>query len=202
MDWKSVGAMLGPLAPTIGSIVGGLIPIPGGSLIGQEAGQMLATALGVANDPTAVANAITNDPNAAMKIQAAESEASAKWAGLAAMAQAQYLANSTEAESINATMRSELASGQKWWAWRNLYGYSVMMEASATSLVILYSLVLNPAIFKNVSDSLSFFISWYGLRFGLLGYIQNQASQEKVAAVTGQQPNTIVSSVVKAIKGK
>jgi hypothetical protein len=202
MDWKSVGAMLGPMAPTLGGIIGGLLPIPLGSAIGQEAGQILAQALGVSNDPTAVANAITNDPNAATKIQAAEDEAAAKWAGLAAMAQAQYQANSTEAESINATMRQELAGGQKWYAWRNLYGYSVGVEASLTSFVILYSLVFDPRIFQNVNASLSFFLSWYALRFGLLGYIHNQTTQEKVAAVTGQQPESIVKTITKAIKGK
>lgn len=202
MDWSSIGKMLGPLAPTIGSIIGGLIPIPAGSLIGQEAGQILANALGVSNDPTAIGNAITNDPNASAKIAAAESEAAAKWAGLADMAKAMYAANAQESDSINTTMRAELAAGQNWWAWRNLYGYSVGIEATATSWVILYSIVFAPQIFQAVNQSLSFFLSWYGLRFGLLGYIHNQATQEKVAAVTGQQPDGIVKSISKAIKGR
>jgi hypothetical protein len=62
-------------------------------------------------------------------------------------------------------------------------------------------LVFNPAIFQNVSASLSFFLSWYGMRFGLLGYIHNGASNEKIAAVTGEAPS-IIKTVVKAIKGK
>jgi hypothetical protein len=82
-----------------------------------------------------------------------------------------------------------------------LYGYSVGIEATATSWVVLYALMFNPAIYKNVSDSLSFFLSWYGMRFGLLGYIHNGASNEKIAAVTGETPS-VLKNVVKAIRGK
>lgn len=206
MDWKDFGKFVGPIlinnAPTIGGVLGGLIPIPEGSLIGQEAGSILANIFGTPNDPNSIANAITNDPNAAAKISAAETEAVAKWPALAAIAQAQAQSNAAEADSINATMRAELAAGQKWWAWRNIYGYSVGIEATATSWVILYSLVWNPTIFQNVSQALPFFLSWYTLRFGLLGYIHNQATQEKVAAATGQVPDGIVKSVIKAVKGK
>lgn len=206
MDWNDLGKFVGPIliknAPTIGGLLGGLIPIPGGSMIGEQAGALLAQALGVPNDPTSVANAIQSDPNAAAKITAAETEAAAKWPALAEIARAKYESNSSQAQNINATMQAEVAKGQPWWAWRNLYGYSVALEATATSWVVLYSLVLNPAIYKNVADSLPFFLSWYGMRFGLLGYIHNQATQEKVAAVTGQQPEGLVKSIAKAIKGK
>ncbi|HEV2160252.1 hypothetical protein [Bradyrhizobium sp.] len=202
MDWKDVGKIVAPLAPTLGGILGDLIPIPGGGMIGTAAGNILAAALGVDPTPDAVGAAIQNDPNAAAKISAAETEAGAKWPALAEIAKAQFQANATEAESINATMRQELAAGQKWYAWRNLYGYSVGFEATATSWVILYALVFRPDIVRAVQDSLSFFLSWYGMRFGLLGYIHNQATVEKVAAVTGTQPDGVVKSVIKAVTGK
>lgn len=206
IDWSDLGKTVGPIlannAPTIGGILGGLIPIPGGSLIGQEAGQLLANAFGTQNDPTAIANAIQNDPNAAAKITAAETEATAKWPALAQMAQAIAQANSTEAESINATMRQELAAGQKWYAWRNVYGYSVGLETSTFSLILAYGIVFSPPVMQNIQASFSFLITWYTLRFGLLGYIHNQATQEKIAAATGQVPDTIVKSMIKAVKGK
>ena len=200
MDWKQVGQMIGPMAPTIGSLIGGFIPLPGGSAIGQMAGQMLANALGVDNTPEAVGAAI-QQPGAQDKIAAVEAEAQAKWPALADIAKAQFAANAAESDSINATMRAELAQGMPWYHWRNLYGYSVGIEATATSWVILYSLVLNPSIFKNVSDSLPFFLSWYGMRFGLLGYIHNQTTNEKIAAVTGEAPS-VVKNIAKAIRGK
>ena len=206
MNWNDVASAAGPLltknAPLIGSLLGGLIPIPGGSAIGSEVGAMLANAFGVANTPEAVSNAINSDPNAAAKVAAAEDAAQSKWPALAQIATAQFQSNAAQSDNINATMRAELSAGQKWWSWRNVYGYSVGIEATATSWVILYSLVWNPTIFHNVSDSLSFFLSWYGMRFGLLGYIQNQASSEKVAAVTGQPIEGVISKAIKAVKGK
>lgn len=202
MDWTAVGKLVLPMAPTIGSILGGLIPIPGGSLIGQEAGQMLAQALGVPNDPTAIGAALGSDPNAAAKIQAAESEASAKWSALAQIAQAQFQSNSSQADSINQTMRSELAAGQKWYAWRNLYGYSVTYEVAVASNIIFYAILFDHSALKAVQDSFNFFLSWYTLRFGLLGYLHNQATNEKVAAVTGQAPAGLAASIVRAVRGK
>lgn len=204
MDWKDVvGPLITASAPTIGSLLGGLIPIPGGSLIGQELGKIIAGQFGVEPTPEAVNNAIQNSPSdvAAAKLQAAEAEAVAKWPALAQIAQARYESNAKQSDSINATMRAELAAGQVWWSWRNLYGYSVGVEATATSWVVLYALVFNPSIVKNIMDSFGFFMSWYGMRFGLLGYIHNGASNEKIAAATGETPG-IIQNVVKAITGK
>lgn len=205
MNWNDVAKAAGPLliqsAPTIGSLLGGLIPLPGGSLIGSELGSMLANSFGVPNTPEAVSTAIASDPNAEVKLAAVEAQASAKWPALAQIAQAQFQSNASESESINSTMRQELAAGQRWWAWRNLYGYSVGFEATATSWVILYGLVFKPQLFSSISQSFGFFLSWYGMRFGLLGYIHNGASNEKIAAVTGEAPS-IIKSLVKAVKGK
>jgi hypothetical protein len=201
MDWRDIGNMVAPMAPTLGGILGDLLPIPGGGVMGTMAGKMIATALGVPNDPDSIGAAIGNDPNALSKIQSAESEAAAKWPALAEIAKARFEGNTAQSQAINATMQAELAKGQPWWAWRNLYGYSVSVEATATSWVILYSLALNPSIFTNVSQSLSFFISWYGMRFGLLGYLHNGASNEKIAAVTGEAPS-IIKSIGKVLKGK
>jgi hypothetical protein len=202
MNWADIGKMIGPLAPTLGGIVGGML-LPGiGGAIGTEAGQLLATALGTANDPNAIGGALQNDPNAAAKIQAAESEAAAKWPAIAAIAQAQFAANAAESQTVNQTIQAELAKGQPWYHWRNLYGYSVAFEAAATSWVILYSLVIDTRLFVNVNNSLSFFLSWYALRFGLLGYIHNQATTEKVAAVTGQAPEGLIRSISKAVRGR
>lgn len=76
MDWSAVGALVGPMAPTIGGLLGGLIPFPGGAILGKVAGQVVAEALGVAPTPTAVASAIqTGDP---ATIQAALTEAEVK----------------------------------------------------------------------------------------------------------------------------
>jgi hypothetical protein len=201
MDWGKLGIQIAQAgAPILGGMLGG----PVGSMVASGAVDILAKALGVDATPDAVSNAIaTGDPAiVGPALSAAQAEAQAKWPAIAAMAAAQFQANAAESDSINQTMRAELIAGQKWWAWRNLYGYSVGFEATATSWVILYSLVFNPAIYKNVSESLPFFLSWYGMRFGLLGYIHNQATTEKVAAATGMQPEGVVKTIVKAVTGK
>ena len=196
MDWKSLGGtLIKSGAPIIGTALGG----PLGGLIAGGLGDVLANALGVEATPDAVNNAIVNgDPGVVNTALAkAESEACAKYTYLTAVVQS----NAAQAESVNQTMRAELAAGQPAWAWRNLWGYSCALEASLTSLVVLYSLMFQPAIVKNIIDSYSFFLSWYALRFGVLGYIHNGASNEKIAAVTGEAPG-IVKSIIKAVKGK
>lgn len=206
MDWNELGRVVGPIlannAPTIGGVLGGLIPIPGGSLIGEAMGNLLAAQFGVPPTPDAVGKAILSDPNAAAKITAAETEAAAKWPALAEIAKANAASNAAQAVEINATMRAETAKGLPWYAWRNLYGYSVAFECTLVSLILCFAIVFDPLIFKRASESLSFFLSWYGLRMGLLGYIHNQSTQEKVAAVTGQPPPGLVANVIKAVKGK
>lgn len=202
MDWKEVGRLIAPLAPTIGGVLGDLIPLPMGGAIGRGLGQILANTFGVENTPEAVAEAIQTDPNAVSKITAAENEAAAKWPALAEMAKAQYASNAAQSAEVNTTIRSEVAKGQPWFAWRNIYGYSVAFECTATSWMVLYAIAVDPNMFKAVTDSMSFFLSWYALRMGLLGYIHNQSTNEKIAAATGQQPNGIIANVVKAVKGK
>lgn len=211
MDWgnlfKDTGSIVGPLilqnAPTIGGLLGGLIPFPGGSLIGQELGGLIAKQFAVPNTAQDIANAIAASPTdiAVQKLQAAEAEAVAKWPALAQIAVANAQSNSAQSDSINQTMRAELVAGQSWYSWRNLYGYSVGIEATATSWVILYGIVFAPQVFTNIASSFNFFMTWYGMRFGLLGYIHNGASNEKIAAVTGESPG-IVKTIVNAVTGK
>lgn len=76
MDWSAIGSLVGAAAPTIGGLLGGLIPFPGGAILGQVAGKVLAEALGVPPTPEAVHRELTTgDPVA---IQAKLSEAEAK----------------------------------------------------------------------------------------------------------------------------
>lgn len=205
MDWSGiVGPLLTAAAPTLGSLLGGLIPIPGGSLIGQEIGTIIARQFGVDPTPEAVNSAIQNTPSdiAMQKLQAAQAEALAKWPALAQISQADAQDRTAQAQAINATMQAEVAKGQPWWAWRNLWGYSVMAECSAVGLIILWNLATGD--FKAVNVFLSaagFFYTWYGMRIGVLGYIFRGASHEKIAAVTGEVPG-MVGQIIKAVTKK
>lgn len=205
MDWKDiVGPLVGTAAPAIGSILGGMIPIPGGSIIGQELGSIIAKQFGVDPTPDAVNTAIQNAPAdiAAQKLQAAEAEALARWPALAQMAQSDSADRTAQSQAINATMQAEVAKGQPWYAWRNLWGYSVAVECATVGAIIIKDLATGDASAVTVFLSASgFFYTWYGMRIGVLGYIFRGASNEKIAAVTGGAPS-IVKQIINAVKKK
>jgi len=75
MDWSAVGKLVGPMAPTIGGLLGGLIPFPGGAVLGKVAGSVIAEALGVAPTPEAVSNAVTTGDPTAVQAKLTEAEA-------------------------------------------------------------------------------------------------------------------------------
>lgn len=76
MDWSALVPLVAGAAPTIGGLLGGLIPFPGGAILGKMAGNVLAESLGVAPTPEAVNTAITTGDPAT--VQAALTEAEAK----------------------------------------------------------------------------------------------------------------------------
>lgn len=80
MDWSALSPLVASAAPTIGSLLGGLIPFPGGAILGQVAGKVLAEALGVPPTPEAVSTAITTgDPSVvAAKLSEAEAKITAE----------------------------------------------------------------------------------------------------------------------------
>ncbi len=202
MDWKNiVGPLIQSSAPTIGSILGGFIPFPGGSLIGQELGTIIARQFGVDPTPEAVNAAIQAAPSdiAAQKLQAAEAEALAKWPALANIAQAEAGDRSAQSQAINATMQAEVAKGQPWYAWRNLWGYSVAVECTAVGAIIIKGLATGDGTAVNLFlTATGFFYTWYGMRIGVLGFIFKGASNEKIAAVTGEAPG-MVKQIIKAV---
>ena len=74
MDWSAIGGLVAQAAPTIGGLLGGLIPFPGGAVLGQVAGKVLAEALGVPPTPDAIKTAIeTGDPEV-VKAQLAQAD--------------------------------------------------------------------------------------------------------------------------------
>lgn len=98
-------------APTLGAMLGGLLPIPGGSLLGQTAGEIIARSLGVPPQPDAIAKALMSDPDAGSILSLAEREAMAKWPALAEMARAESAVGQAQVVAVNEAIRAEAASG-------------------------------------------------------------------------------------------
>ena len=74
MDWSALTPLIANAAPTIGGLLGGLIPFPGGAILGQVAGKVLAEALGVPPTPEAVKNAIETGDQDVVQAKLSEAE--------------------------------------------------------------------------------------------------------------------------------
>lgn len=74
MDWSALTPLIAGAAPTIGGLLGGLIPFPGGAILGQVAGKVLAEALGVPPTPEAVKEAIETRDTAEVQSRLSEAE--------------------------------------------------------------------------------------------------------------------------------
>lgn len=64
MEWKDISSFVGKTAPILGTVLGG----PAGGAIGA----LVANALGVENEPTAIVEAIKKDPESAIKLKQLE----------------------------------------------------------------------------------------------------------------------------------
>jgi len=110
IDWKGLGAIVADAAPLLGSALGPL---------GAAGGALIASALGVPNEPDAISRAVRADPDAAVALRRLEMEHRAH------LAAASLEAATAAIRATNATMRREDDS-DKWWVsgWRAFWGFS------------------------------------------------------------------------------
>lgn len=191
MDWFGVAKLIAPLAPALGGILGGFIPVPGGALAGQALGNVIAQALGVPATPTAVAGAATTMEERVLiaKLNAATEEARAKWPAFAQAEEAYYEAQAKIAESVNVTMRAELASDQHWFyrGWRPAAGwvfdfYAIVFGAILT-WAALNAMGGDPVPLKALTDAWPIFAAHLGILAAMVGVYVIGRSQEKAKAI-------------------
>jgi|GEM_PF-278710 len=130
MDWSSIKGAVGGAAPLLGTLLGG----PAGGAVGA----IIASALGVEQNPAAVGQAIALDPQSAIRLREIELGHEAELQRLImAQAQAELAAETARIESVNATMRIEAAS-DKWWVsgWRPFWGFSSAVAFFAAVIFI------------------------------------------------------------------
>ena len=110
MGLKNILKKIAPVAPFITK----LLPIPGAGL----AGDLLANALGVENEPAAIEHALNTDPEALVKVRQAELDHKSELVRIAAEVDLGTI------REVNATMRAESAS-EHWpqWSWRPFWGF-------------------------------------------------------------------------------
>lgn len=199
MDWKDVAAVVAPLAPKVGNLLGGFIPFPGGSLVGELAGKALggfiAAQFGVPDTPDAVHAAITGNPNDVViaKLNAAADEAKAKWAAGTETEKAWAHALETGLAQVNETMRAELAH-EHWFftGWRPAIGWVFAFIAACFGVMLTFAGAIatwrSPDALKTLNDAWPLFAAYFGVIGLVVGVYIPSRSIEKRAAIESGAP--------------
>lgn len=200
MDWKDLAPFIAPLAPALGSLIGGLIPFPGAGFAGQKIGEMIAKQFGVDSTPEAVKGAVTSSANdvAVAKLNAAWQEAVAMWPALADMEKAWASVAQTSIAETNETMRIEALPENRHWyftGWRPFAGWQFNFFCALYGLLLAVSVVLaargNDLMLSAVKDVQAIAGALLGALAAVVGVSAIGRSFEKKARIeTGSAPAT------------
>jgi hypothetical protein len=202
MNWTDVAKIIAPLAPMAGSILGGLIPFPGGSLIGEEFGKIIAGVFGVPATPDAVNAAVTSNPNEVVlaKINQATELARIKIDGFADLEKAYLHTVETGLSQTGDTMRADIGHESLFFTgWRPAIGWVFVFEAVCFGLML--SVAAGAAAFFNNSRPLEIltnawpiFLAYFGTLGLMVGvYIPSRTAEKKAAiANNAAMPNATV----------
>lgn len=199
-DWKDIAALVSPFAPTAGKILGGMIPFPGGAMMGEMVGNMIARQFNVEPTPEAVREAIVSNPAhvTAGNLANVEEEAG-KWAAMAQIVQAEAGDRTAQSQAVNETMRQEIAR-VSWWHWRHLMGYSTLVWSMGLFVVVMKALwYIDIAAINAFTQVLGPIVLILGILAGLNGFVAQTTSSLKEAAITGLPKNSALGKVVEVV---
>jgi hypothetical protein len=117
MDWAGVAGAVGRSAPILGGLLGG----PGGAAVGA----LVASVLGTGATPDEVSQALAVNPDAAVRLKELEARKQVELESLLVQAEsARLVAETSQIESVNATIRAEVAA-EHWpsYSWRPFCGF-------------------------------------------------------------------------------
>lgn len=199
MDWKDLAPIVGAIAPTAGSILGGLIPFPGGSIIGEKFGQFIADALGVARDPAAVRAKLDADSGQTIAaINAATERARVEIQGFVDMERAVQATIQESIRQTNETMRVEILPENRHWfftGWRPAAGWTLIWFMVGLGLIILWATVLavagNPAPLNTISAAWPIYLSYIASLAAVVGVYVVARSQDKATIAAAAPPVVI-----------
>lgn len=192
MDWFGVAKLIAPLAPALGGILGGFIPVPGAALAGQALGNVIASALGVPATPAAVAGAATTMEERVLiaRLNAASEEARAKWPAFAEAEKAYYDAQAKIAESVNVTMRAEQLPENRHWfytGWRPAAGWIFDVFASVDGVILAWAMFRamtgDAAPLRALAEAWPLIAAHLGFLAAMVGVYVIGRSQEKAKLI-------------------
>lgn len=195
MGWGDVKEFVGKAAPIVGGLLGG----PAGGAVGA----LIAGALGVEDSPEAVTEALKGNPELIAKVRALELTHEQELRRLAIQSEAQRLAADTaRLAEVNATMRAELASGDRFKSyWRPLYGYLSAITWTLQSLAIVYVAIWKPAEAPEIIAAIAGLTGMWGIALGVLGITVHQRSNDK-KNLLGQGEQGLLGAVARRVTAK
>jgi len=194
MKWSDLKGIIGKSAVLLGTLLGG----PAGATVGG----LIASVLGVENEPQKVYEALKADPQAIVKIKELELSHAEKLRELAIQQEKNRLeAETARLAEINKTMRTEAQAEDKYVRrWRPTFGYAVAITWVLQTLAILggvvYSTVSSPdkasVIIGAISQMLQALTLQWTVALGVLGINVVKRSQDK-QVLAGQAPQSFLS---------
>lgn len=199
---RLAGQLIAAGAPTLGQIIGDLLPlpIPGKSNLVTWALRQAAAQLGASDEtPEAISASITaaHPDEVAERLQPVEAAASAEVERIRAEADVAKV----QLAEVNATIRAEAATRDGWWGtWRTILAYELALECPAWAALMMTLIALGRV--ADLVAAASVLTVWWGARFGVLGVHVWTGSNERQTAITGQPIPGVVGAVIGAIKGR
>jgi hypothetical protein len=212
MNWTDVAKIIAPILPEAGSILGGLIPFPGGSLIGEEFGKIIAAQFGVAPTPDAVAAAVNTNPNEVVlaKINQAIELARIQIDGFSDLEKAYLHTVETGLSQTGDTMRADIGHESLFFTgWRPAIGWVFVFEAVCFGLML--TVAAGAAAFFNnsrpleiITNAWPIFLAYFGTLGLMVGvYIPSRTAEKKAAiANNAPMPNATVTPASPVVLAK
>lgn len=193
MDIMSIAKLLVPLAPVAGSIIGGLIPFPGASMMGQALGTALAKQFGVPPDQLAGSVAAAPSDVTIAKVNAAMEECRANVQGFVDLERAAQETIQKTVLATNQTMQMELGHESPYYTgWRPFIGWVFGGVALAYGLMLVVAMAVvvarSQTPIKELSDAWPLFVGYFGVLGLVVGVYIPSRSAEKTAALNAGLP--------------
>lgn len=181
MNWSDIKGIIGKAAPVAGSLLGG----PAGGAVGS----LIAGALGVEDNPQAVANAVKSDPQAAVKLRRIEAQHAQE------MRRLQLEAETARLSEVNKTMRTEAAANDPFVRrWRPMFGYAVAATWILQSCGLVYAMVVKPENASEIINAITALTPMWGIALAVLGVNVTSRSKDKQVAA-GQKPKGLLATL-------